>query len=178
MGKNKSLRRNTVPTYLTANWKEHEICLNPYDCKRICGCFRRIPYYVGDRINVQLEAQGKDAKNVIKQVPIFEEMPRFGVEDKYIKDIDLTQAQVFGNNKKAYLKLETSVIERPGDIRYAIAGKEVIDSKIPLPTMIQNVLLLTAGTSEERWYKQINYIFLLLSAIIGSIVALIVKACC
>lgn len=163
----KKVGGNIMPTYLPVQWENHKVYLEPTDWRRICKCFRRIPYYVGDKIKVRLVVKGENARSIIEQIPFFEHMPRFGVEEHYYRYIDLKHTKIIGNNKKAYLELETCVIERPGDIRYGVAQSNVLYAYLPLPTMIQNILLLTAETSEQRWYKQVNYILILLSATIG-----------
>ena len=167
MIENKSRRCNIMPTYLPAQWKNHKVDLEPTDWRRRCKCLRRIPYYVGDKIKVRLVVTGVDSKNIIKQIPIFEHMPRFGVEEEYYRYPKLQDTRILGNNKKAYLELDTCVIERSGDIRYGIAESIRIEYKISMPIAVQNILLLTAETSEQRWHKQVNYMLILLSAVIG-----------
>ncbi len=163
-----------MPTYLPAQWENHKVYLEPTDWRRRCKCLRRIPYYVGEKIKVSLVVEGENAKGIIEQIPIFENMPKFGVEDDYYRCIDLKYAQVRGNNKKAYLELETCIIERPGNIRYGIEKADIIDTKLPLSTITGNLLILTAETSEQKLYKQINHILPLIAAIIGASVGAII----
>lgn len=156
-----------MPTYLPAQWKDHKVYLEPIDWRGICKCLRKVPYYVGDKIKVRLVVKGGNARSIIKQIPIFEHMPKFGVEEEYYRYIELQDKQILGNNKKAYFELDTCVIERPGEIRYGIAESILIEYRISMPAVTKNLLLLTAETSEQRWYKQVNFILILLSAVIG-----------
>jgi len=158
---------NIMPTYLSAQWKNHKVYLEPTDWRRRCKYLRKIPYYVGDKIKVRLVVTGEDSKNIIEQIPIFEHMPIFGVEEEYYRYPKLQDTQILGNNKKAYLELDTCVIERHGDIRYGIAESIRIEYKVSMPVTVQNLMLLTAETSEQRWHKQVNYMLILLSAVIG-----------
>ena len=74
-------------------------------------------------------------------------MPKLQVSDPYYRYIDLRFAVVKAKRGKAYVNLDTSIIEKSGDIQYFVAKLDVIDSPIPLPTAIKHLLLLTAETS-------------------------------